>query len=114
MSTSFRFIALVNAKEGEEEAFNAWHTDTHLPEVVRAAGFTRGERFKLVEGSNGDNTLYRYLVLFEGEGDPTEALGKLGAAMSSGKLHISDALGAPVWASMYAQIPGAKFPLERS
>jgi hypothetical protein len=105
----YRFIALVNSKDEQDEAFNAWHTDQHLPEVVRAAGFSRGERFKLVEGSNGENTRYRYLVVFEGEGDPMDALTKLGAAMSSGKIHISESLGGPLWASMYESIPGAEF-----
>ena len=109
MPKRYRFVALVNAKDGQHDAFNAWHTATHLPEVVRVAGFTRGERFKLVEGSNGDNTAYRYLVLFEGEGDPMDALTKLGAAMAAGKIDISESLGAPLWASMYEAIPGAEF-----
>jgi hypothetical protein len=109
MSKRYKFIALVNSKDGQDEAFNSWHTDTHLPEVVRAAGFLRGERLKIVAGSNGDNTLYRYLVLFEGEGDPTEALTKLGAAMAAGNIHMTDALGGPLWASMYEPIAGAEF-----
>ena len=109
MSKHYRFVALVNAKEGRDDEFNGWHSSRHLPEVVRAAGFTRGERFKLVEGSAGDNTVYRYLVLFEGEGDPMSALSKLGAAMTAGEIHISESLGAPLWASMYEAIPGAEF-----
>ena len=109
MAKRYRFIALVNPKDGQDDPFNAWHTDRHLPEVVRAAGFTRGERFKLVEGSNGDGTVYRYLVLFEGEGDPMDALTKLGSAIASGKIHISETLGGPLWASMYEAIPGAEF-----
>jgi hypothetical protein len=108
MSKHYKFVALVNAKDGQDAAFNAWHTQTHLPEVVRAAGFTRGERFKLVDGSNGENTVYRYLVIFEGQGDPMQALMKLGAAVNSGAVHMSDSLGAPIWASMYEVIPDAQ------
>jgi hypothetical protein len=108
MSKRYKFVALVNAKDGQDAVFNAWHTDTHLPEVVRAAGFRSGQRFKLVEGSNGENTKYQYLVVFEGDGDPFQALGKLGAAVSSGSLNMSDSLGAPIWASMYEEIPGAE------
>lgn len=110
MSKRFKFVALVNAKPDQDNAFNEWHTTVHLPEVVRAAGFTRGERLQLVPGSNGDNAKYSYLVLFEGEGDPMQALTKLGAAMQSGELHMSDTLGASIWASMYEAIPGALFP----
>jgi hypothetical protein len=107
MSKRYKFVALVNAKDGQDATFNLWHTDTHLPEVVRAAGFLNGQRLKLVEGSNGDNTKYKYLVIFEGEGDPMQALARLGAAVSSGSLNMSDSLGAPIWASMYEEIPGA-------
>lgn len=113
MSKPYRFVALVNPKEGQDEAFNAWHSERHLPEVVRNAGFSRGERFKLIEGSQADNTVYRYLVLFEGEGDPMEALTKLGAAVGSGAIHISDTLGAPNWAAMYETIPALNLPPEQ-
>ena len=109
MSNHYKFIALVNVKDGQDDEFNTWHTDTHLPEVVRAAGFTRGTRYKLVEGSNGDNTLYRYLVVLEGEGDPMQALSKLGEAVNAGEIHMSDTLGEPLWAAMYEPIPGAEF-----
>ena len=109
MSNRYKFVALVNVKDGQDDEFNAWHTDTHLPEVVRAAGFTRGTRFKLVEGSNGDNTLYRYLVVFEGEGDPMQALSKLGEAAAAGEIHMSDAVGEPLWSAMYEPIPDADF-----
>jgi hypothetical protein len=108
MSKRYKFVALVNAKDGQDAAFNAWHTDTHLPEVVRAAGFLSGQRFKLIEGSDGENTKYKYLVIFEGEGDPMQALTKLGGAVNSGSLNMSESLGAPMWASMYEEIRGAK------
>jgi hypothetical protein len=29
MSKHYKFVALVNAKDGQDDAFNAWHTDIH-------------------------------------------------------------------------------------
>ena len=110
MARKFRFVALVNAKEGCDDAFNAWHTEIHLPEVARIAGFTRGERMRLVEGSNGDATRYRYLVMFEGESDdPYEPLQKIGAAGAAHQINMSDTLGEPNWSSMFEEIPGAVY-----
>jgi hypothetical protein len=109
MSNHYKFVALVNAKHGQDDEFNAWHTDTHLSELVRAAGFKRGTRFELVEDSIGDNTLYRYLVVLEGENDPMQALSKPGEAANAGEIHMSDALGESLWSAMYESIPGAEF-----
>ncbi len=104
MSKRYRFVALVNAKPGAEDAFDAWLTDQHIPHVVRAAGFTRGERMTLVDGTNGEATAYRYLVIFEGEGDhPEKALERLAAAVTSGEVDISETLGAPIWSSLYVE-----------
>ena len=57
---------------------------------------------------SGDGTAYQYLVLFEIEtDDPMAALAKMGAAVESGDIQMSDTLGAPIWTSMYQAIPGA-------
>ncbi len=105
----YRFVALVNPAPGKEDAFNAWHSATHMPEVLKACGFTSGERMKLVDGTNGDNVAYRYLVTLEIEtDDPMAVLGKMGAAVQSGAIGMSDTLGSPLWASMYEEIPGGQ------
>lgn len=110
MAKKFKFVALVNAADGKDQAFNAWHTAVHLPEVMRAAGFVRAERMKLVPGTNGDGTAYQYLVIFEGEGDaPMKALEKLGAAVAAGDIQMSDSLGTPLWSSLFEAIPGAEY-----
>ncbi len=111
MSTSYKFVVLVNARDGQDAEFNAWHSDVHLPEVVRAAGFSRGERMKLLPGTTGDGEPYQYLVVFEGAGaQPSDALQRLGAAVADGRIAMSDSLGAPIWSGMFVAIPGAAFP----
>jgi hypothetical protein len=108
MAKKYMFTALVNAKEGADEEFNDWHTKEHLPQLIEIAGFTRATRMKLVPGTNGDGTVYQYLVLLEIEtDDPMAALAKMGAAVNSGEIKISESLGALFWSSLYEKIPGA-------
>lgn len=110
MAKKYKFVALVNASEGQDEAFGEWHNATHLPQVVRAAGFSGGQRMRLVPGTNGDAARYQYLVLFDLESDqPMEALGKMGAAVESGEIEMPDLLGAPLWTGLFEEIPGASF-----
>ncbi len=110
MAKQYKFVALVNAKDGTDEAFNAWHSDTHLPQVVKAAGFSHGQRLRLVPGTSGDATIYQYLVLFDLLSDePMAALGKMGAAVNSGEIEMTDTLGAPLWSGLFEAIPGATF-----
>ncbi len=110
MTKQYKFVALVNAKEGADDAFNQWHTDTHLPQVVKAAGFSNGQRLRLVPGTNGDGTAYNYLVVLDLEtDDPMGALGKMGTAVQSGEIEMSDTLGAPLWSGLYEEIPGANY-----
>lgn len=105
----YRFVALVNATEGQDDAFNAWHTGTHMAEVLKATSFTRSERMKLVPGSNGDNQAYGYMVMMELEtDDPMAELAKMGAAVQAGEIGLSDTLSGPIWSALYEEIPGAQ------
>lgn len=111
MPKSYKFVVLANASDGRDAEFNAWHSQIHLPEVVRAAGFSRGERMSLVPGTSGDGPVYQYLIVFDGEGErPTDALQRLGAAVADQKVGLSDSLGTPIWSALFEEIPGAAFP----
>lgn len=108
----FKFVCLVNAREGQDAAFNAWHTNVHIPEVVREAGFTSGKRMKVVKGLEGDARIYQYLVIYEGEiANPELALNKLGEAVAAGRIQASDTLDPVVWTAVYEDIPGAEFSI---
>lgn len=110
MAKQYKFVALVNTKDGADEAFNQWHTETHLPQVVENCGFSNGRRLRLVPGTNGDAQSYQYLVVFDLESDdPMAALGKMGEAVGSGAIEMSDTLGAPIWSGLYEDIPGATY-----
>ncbi len=51
----------------QEEAFNAWYTHSHVPNLVRIPGYVSGARFRLVEhpALTWLNMGPKYLALYE-------------------------------------------------
>lgn len=112
MAKRYRFVALVDAAPGRDEEFNDWHTNVHMGEVLKAAGFEFSERMKLVPGTTGEGTPYGYLVTMEMEtDDPMAELGKMGAAVQSGDITPSDCISPVLWAGLYEEIEGARLEM---
>jgi hypothetical protein len=55
-------IALTNAREGREEAFDDWYWSQHFPDGLRLPGAFAGRRYRLADGAAGD---YRHLALYQ-------------------------------------------------
>ena len=57
-------IVMASAKPEEEEAFNQWYNEEHLPRVLeRIPGVLSGRRYKILEGEDE----YPFLALYEFE-----------------------------------------------
>jgi hypothetical protein len=71
----------------DEADFNAWY-DAHLDEILSIPGFVSAQRFRLEPVVVDDDVpvRYRYLALYEIEGDPEDLL----AAMQSVQLGTAD------------------------
>jgi hypothetical protein len=71
----------------DEAEFNAWY-DAHLDEILSIPGFVSAQRFRLepVVVDEEAGVRYRYLALYEIEGDPAEVL----AAMAERQLGTRD------------------------
>jgi hypothetical protein len=62
-------VVLSRAKPGEDEEFNRWY-DVHLRETIdKLDGFVSGQRFQLAELPGAPENPYRYLAIYEIEGD---------------------------------------------
>ena len=63
----YLIIALNGPKEGEgqEEAFNAWYDETHVPELLSAPGVVAARRYKVIRS----NTQWPYVATYEIETD---------------------------------------------
>lgn len=69
------------------DEFNQWYDEVHVPEVVSLDGFVGATRLSPADPDGG-----AYVVLYELEGDPHQAVENVKAAAAAGKLHMSDVL----------------------
>ena len=58
------FIVKAMVKPEQEDAFNQWYDEDHMPKALnRFPGVTSGRRYKILEGEDG----YNYMALYEFE-----------------------------------------------
>jgi hypothetical protein len=58
------FIVMARVRPEDEEAFNKWYNEDHLPKALeRFPGVLSGRRYKILEGEEE----YRYLAIYEFE-----------------------------------------------
>ena len=69
-----------------DEEFSEWY-DAHLPEILSIPGFVSAQRFRLepVVKDEAEPVTYRYLALYETEGDPDKLLEEM-AKLSLGNI----------------------------
>ncbi|MGE0308204.1 MAG: hypothetical protein AB7Q27_20885 [Acidimicrobiia bacterium] len=84
------YLVFSNPVEGCEDAFNAWY-DKHVADISRVPGFASAQRFALEEDrSQTPGGVWRYLALYEIDGDIGQALVALRAAAESGSVERPD------------------------
>ncbi len=58
------FIVMAKVKPEDEEAFNRWYNEDHMPKALeRFPGVLSGRRYQILEGEDE----YRFLALYEFE-----------------------------------------------
>jgi len=89
----YNFIVFTNPSEGQEDEFNRWYDDVHVPEVIATPGFTGASRFRLAT-PGVENPEFRYLAIYEIETDDAAAtLAELTSRAGDGRFNMSTALG---------------------
>jgi antibiotic biosynthesis monooxygenase (ABM) superfamily enzyme len=72
------FIVMAKVKPEQEEAFNRWYDEDHMPKALnRFPGVISGRRHKILDGGDG----YNYMAVYE-----FESRGKLDETMGSAAL----------------------------
>ena len=89
-------VVLSNAHEGTDDEFNDWYTNTHIGDIIGLDGFQAAQRYRLSDRQVGDGEgeapPYRYLAIYEVDGDDLgRAADSLASGVDSGMV-ISDAL----------------------
>ena len=103
------FISLLNAKNGRDAELNDWYANQHIPDVLQIPGFLSARRLARSDGQlAGMTPPWKYLVIYEIEGEsPRAALEELGRRIAGGMI-ISDALGSDVAAWAYSPLEAGK------
>lgn len=71
----YKIIVLLNAVEGQDDQFNRWFTEVHLPDALKIPGFLNGQRFRLTElQREGATRQWQYLTIYEVETDELDGV----------------------------------------
>lgn len=89
--TSARHLLLVlsNAQPGEDDAFNEWYDQVHVPEVLALPGYRAATRYRVEPNPTDEHPAHRYVTLYEVDVEPTEAVATTLAAAEAGRIHMS-------------------------
>ena len=77
--------------EGQEDAYNEWYDNVHLPEVLAIAGFVSARRFVAEPSIGGELPEQRYVAIYEMEGDDLAAV-QAGLKAAAGSFTMSGEL----------------------
>lgn len=67
-------VVLSNVKPGQEEEFNRWYGVHMLETIDKLRGFASGQRFELARLPGAPEIPYRYLAVYEVDGETPEDL----------------------------------------
>lgn len=75
MATNLQIVFSRFPDSVSEDDFNEWY-DAHLPEILSIPGFVSAQRYRLDPVVTDDDSAvsYRYMALYEIEGDPEQLL----------------------------------------
>lgn len=91
-------IALTNAREGHEAAFDEWYWTQHFPDGLRLPGCFAGRRYLLANGAAG---AYRHLAIYQFDiPDIGTAIDALAQRSGTPEMPITDAIS-PVFQAWF-------------
>lgn len=91
---AYNFVVFTKPVAGRDDEFNAWYNGTHLPDMLKLAGFTEGQRFKILRGVPPlEAPSWEYFALYSIETDDIGAVMKsLKAKLGTADLPLSDCI----------------------
>ncbi|SDZ49114.1 DUF4286 family protein [Herbiconiux ginsengi] len=95
------YVVHSNPVEGREDEYNDWYTNQHLKDVIAVPGFVSAQRY--IASDVNEDAPFRYMALYELEGDATEALARMSEAVAQGMV-LSDSLHTTFSAVVYDEL----------
>jgi len=62
-------LAFTDPVEGEEESYNSWYNETHIPEILSVPGIISARRFRTKIVNVGGAPAWKYIAIYEVETD---------------------------------------------
>ena len=86
------YMVFTNPIEGQEELFNDWYEREHIHEVLALDGFVGVRRYRLNDAQRAGQAPppFRYLTVYEVEGDPAAAHAAVARAGRSRRLGVQE------------------------
>lgn len=85
--TTHKLVVMTNAVDGQDDTFNNWYDNVHLRDVVAIPGVVGAQRFRFA-----DNGKWRYLALYDVEGDVAPVLAELESRVGTDAMVMTDAM----------------------
>jgi hypothetical protein len=101
--TNAILVVHTNPVDGREDEYNTWYDKQHLPDVLAVPGFVSATRYRLSDAQLIPLAGFRYLAIYEIEGDPHDAMRALRAALKAG-MHVSDAMATELHSTVYEPV----------
>jgi hypothetical protein len=87
----YTLVVMTNPVEGEEDRFNKWYNEQHIPDLLNVRGCVSAQRFRHTDP--GSNPPHTYLALYEFEADSADAVrAALTEARDAGNSPVDDSL----------------------
>ena len=107
-------LVYTNAMPGQDEAFNDWYDNTHLPQILALPMVVSAQRFRLsptgVDGTEEGSLVHTsaplphtYLAVYEVTGDPTVAVETITRGCIDGSIELHEAFDVAGTLSIKAQ-----------
>jgi len=89
MGNTVKMLVKSRAKDGMDAEYNAWYSDTHIPDMLLIDGVASCTRHRL---RTGDGEPAEYLAIYEIDGDIDLVQKEIAARIKDGRMQLSASL----------------------
>jgi len=103
--SKYTFVVFSGPTAGQEDEYNRWYNEQHLPDVLKVKGFVAAQRFRLQPGPNdAADAPAKYLALYEIETDDLQAaMADLSSRAGTPAMQMSPALNTSALSTMMGE-----------
>ena len=100
MAENSVLLVFSNPADGQEDAYNEWYENTHVPDVLKVPGVIAAQRYEIAEMKvpeaegmpSPEPPAHRYLATYELDRDANEVMAEFLRRLGSGEMVLSEVL----------------------